>query len=159
MNCRKNCGISVASGPKAFVRSQRSAHIRRASFKFSRASSKVFPWVFTPGISSTHAAHQSLISFHPAYGLILKTVPWLCFPPIGGVSSLGGCIWTAFLDPGEYSPTTGSGSAYGCADPISASIVCGDVLDGVPEIRTVEGRFFVGDHLSTRDRRSLGTEN
>jgi hypothetical protein len=29
-------------------------------------------------------------------------------------------------------------------------------LDGVPEIRTVEGMFFGGNGLSARDRRSLG---
>ena len=45
--------------------------ISSASFKFSRASSKVLPWVLTPGISSTQAAHQSSTCLYAAVSFML----------------------------------------------------------------------------------------
>jgi hypothetical protein len=72
---------------------------------------------------------------------------------------MGGRLWPELLGSAELASTTDSRGGNGCADPISACLLRLDVLDAVPEIRTVEGRFFAGDELSTRDRRSLGTKS
>jgi hypothetical protein len=53
---------------------------------------------------------------------------------IGGVSTLGGCIWTALLGSADLASTADSRGANGCADPISACLLRRDVLDAVPEV-------------------------
>jgi hypothetical protein len=47
---------------------------------------------------------------------------------------VGRCIWYALLGAAELTPFARADGADGCADTLSAGILCGDVLDAVPEI-------------------------
>lgn len=49
--------------------------MRRASLRFSRASSRVAPCVLTPGISSTYAAHHFPDFFMTAVSIAAKYMP------------------------------------------------------------------------------------
>lgn len=58
---------------------------------------------------------------------------------------MGGCVRSALLGPNELAPIANLDGADGRADPLSAGVLCRDVLDDSPQIRTAENRGGAGN--------------